>query len=255
MSSKNTLQEFCIKEHYTPPSYATKKIGGEDHDPQFISFVTVTSGEKSLTVPGEVCSSKISAEKSAAQNALDSLISLEDEKEKVQIKEEPTAVDKATDATAKVLSPSDVRDTPGTENAIENPIKVCILIDVENLPTMVFPSVALKNSSPLQIDIYVFVGRHHHSVDKNLGKNVEKIIVPTTRKDGVDTFIQMFAAISVQNSKYSHYVIVTRDHFGYALAELIRSGGYVNNEVPCYWKPKKAEVVTSVDQLKKFIAD
>lgn len=41
MSSKNSLQEFCIKNKHSAPVYDSKKIGGESHDPQWFSTVTV----------------------------------------------------------------------------------------------------------------------------------------------------------------------------------------------------------------------
>ena len=70
VDSKNRFQEFVQKQGITqPPRYVTEKVGGSDHDPEFISRVYV--GDKCC---GEGKGrSKKNAEKSAAEEALSHL--------------------------------------------------------------------------------------------------------------------------------------------------------------------------------------
>lgn len=235
-STKNSLQEFCLKNKHSLPFYDTKKIGGDPHEPEWFSIVTVVlcaaenkSGQ-SISIPGEVSSSKIAAEKSAAQTMLDSLTvaASSDSSELPSVDSESfVSVDKYTDSLA-------------------------ILVDVENMPGMIFSAVTLVQKHPkANIRIFACVGKHHHSAGKNFGKHVTKIVVPTTRKDGVDTFIQMYVGHMLHASLFKSYAIVTRDHFGHALAELIES------EVPVPpsssgWIKKRAAVVTTQEQLNEF---
>lgn len=213
MSSKNTLQEFCIREKYDTPVYDTQKIGGVPHEPQWLSIVTLTGDGKKISVPGDICQSKILAEKSAATAVLHSL-------------------------SVSVQPLDETREGP----------RIIILIDVENIPSMVFSAVSLakKNSN---ISIYAFIGQHHHSAEKKFSNLLTKIIVPTTRKDGVDTFMQMFVGKLLCDEKLSEtdasYAIVTRDHFGHSLAELIWSP-------TTEWSSKKAAVITTDEQLVAF---
>lgn len=67
IDSKNKLQEFVQKNGAnTPPSYATEKLGGADHAPEFVSQVHV-EGKLYGTGKGR---SKKDAEKKAAEDAL-----------------------------------------------------------------------------------------------------------------------------------------------------------------------------------------
>lgn len=242
MSSKNSLQEFCIKNNHSPPSYETKRIGGSPHDPQWLSIVTVVmcpvenkSGQ-SISVPGEVCTSKTEAEKSAAILMLKGIVK-----------------DDAEDITVTAQSTADDRDS-SAENSM------AVLIDVENMPNMIFSAVTLKQKYPkANIKIFACLGQHHHSSGKNFGKNVTKVLVPTTRKDGVDTFIQMFVGkLLVQSSSFKSYAIVTRDHFGHALAELIESNVIGGGDIVTpddTQSRKRASVITTQEQLYTFFVE
>lgn len=238
MSSKNSLQEFCTKNNFSPPSYNTH-VGGEAHNPRWFSIVTVKpSIAESMSVPGEVKNSKTEAEKSAAEYMLESLY-------EIQKRELDTLGPAVSIKENNVTSPNKISEE-GISSGKQN--SMVILIDVENMPNMIFPSVTLKQKHPKsQIDIFVCVGKHHHSVDKNFGKHVTKIIVPTTRKDGVDTFIQMYTGQLLFSFSYELYAIVTRDHFGHSLTELIGSTPGEH-----FWKGKRAVVVTTQEQLFQF---
>jgi hypothetical protein len=250
MSSKNFLQELCIKNKHSAPVYDSKKIGGEAHDPKWFSTVTVmmcpaenAKKGQSISIPGEVCSSKTEAEKSAAQIMLDSLTPVPDEK-----------VDGASTAGLRleeVVGNTPV-ETPASALGDDN---LAILVDVENMPNMIFSAVTLIQKHPkANIRIFACVGKHHHSAGKNFGKHVTKIVVPTTRKDGVDTFIQMYVGHLMRGSLFKSYAIATRDHFGHSLAELIESDVLVSfNTVT--WIKKRAAVVTTQEQLNEFFLE
>ena len=65
-SSKNVLQEMCMKQRIELPTYVTERKGGEDHAPYFASMVFVGG----LTINGPVHSSRINAEKAVADLAI-----------------------------------------------------------------------------------------------------------------------------------------------------------------------------------------
>lgn len=67
MSFKNDLQEIYQKKGDTFPIYTTLRVGGTDHNPCFVSTVTLPSG---IVVKGKNCSNRKAAEKSAAEEAL-----------------------------------------------------------------------------------------------------------------------------------------------------------------------------------------
>lgn len=246
-SSKNLLQEFCVKHKHDLPIYDTKKVGGDSHNPEWLSYVTVVmhaaaaaaaeaEGKKrqSVTIPGEISSSKISAEKSAALFMLQSLKGRDDKGEDSQ-EEEPSVAE---------VSPTEKLTLSS------QPPRMAIFIDVENLPSMIFSSVTLKQKYPKAgITIFACVGKHHHAAKNDFGKRVNKVVVPTTRKDGVDTFIQMYIGHLMHGSEYDSFAIVTGDHFGHALAELIETKFTLDKN---QLTQKRASVVTDKEQLFKF---
>ena len=71
LDSKNRLQEWThANVGHTPPKYATEKVGGSDHNPEFASQVYV-SGKMIGRGKGR---SKKEAEKQAAEDALSNLL-------------------------------------------------------------------------------------------------------------------------------------------------------------------------------------
>ena len=71
LSQKNELQEYMQKHRLALPTYETMRHGGSDHDPLWISQVTLHGHSKYV---GEQSSTKKSAECSAASKALKELI-------------------------------------------------------------------------------------------------------------------------------------------------------------------------------------
>lgn len=96
---KGLLQEHCQKRKVANPIYERARVGGEDHEPLWISTVTVDQ----LSFTGDVQKSKILADQAAADIALASLQESE-----------------RTRATSKILDESTV-----------------VLVDVENLPKFI----------------------------------------------------------------------------------------------------------------------
>lgn len=237
LSPKNTLQEFCVKNKHSIPSYDTKKVGGTPHAPEWLSYVTIVmkkeGKDQSITVPGDVSMSKTEAEKTAATCMLTSL----------GVAEDPLPIDEVEKDMSLGTLPPSVPEEPG----------MAILIDVENIPNMIFSAVTLKQKYPkANITIFACVGQHHHSAKKDFGRRVKKVVVPTTRKDGVDTFIQMYAGHLMRGTEFDSFAIATGDHFGHALVELIEEGFTADeSEVT----QKRAIVVTTQEQLFRFFEE
>ncbi len=66
MSVKNKVQEHYQKLKLAVPKYNTEKCGGPDHAPEFISTIVLACGKSMI---GEICSTKMRAEESAAEVA------------------------------------------------------------------------------------------------------------------------------------------------------------------------------------------
>ena len=204
IDNKNQLQEYYQKLHLDVPSYSTEAYGGKSNAPFWRS--TVTLYDKSIFV-GNVQKTKINAEKSAAFIALSTLL----------------------------LKP--------IKSIIEHQYinKTVMLIDVENMPKF-FNEIPIHDLNNPNLTVYGFIGMHHSLVDKMNHPKMIKIISPSTRADGTDTCMQVYVGMLLTRALYDHYIIVTRDHFGYALVEMITTSSLD-------WTSKSAKVITKYDQL------
>ena len=90
--------------------------------------------------------------------------------------------------------------------------------------------------------IYAFVGEHHCLANKIYKTKVNVIHSPSTRKDGSDTCIQVFVGMLLTLEKFDEYIIVTRDHFGSSLVEMIQCS-------TLGWKGKEAYIVTDPSKI------
>jgi ribonuclease III len=70
MTSKNILQEYFQKNNLELPKYKTQRLGGSDHQPVFVSEVTLYDGR---VFSGEKEQNKKAAELSAAQKVLNEI--------------------------------------------------------------------------------------------------------------------------------------------------------------------------------------
>lgn len=213
---KNLLQELCQKQKIDLPVYQTKRYG--DSEILWRSAVKITSGAHVRTFSGLICTNKKDAEQSAAECALRLFF----------------------DAFPMLKKESK------TEISIRN-TRIAILIDYENLPGMV------KSVSDIvgpdrgnQIQIYAFVGEHHHSVQNVLPDNVIKKVVKSSRTDAVDSCIQTYVGWLLAKESLDEYVIVTRDHFGFALVDMITGHGYP-------WAAAKAAVITNKEMMVEYL--
>lgn len=113
-----------------------------------------------------------------------------------------------------------------------------LLVDIENLQTLI--DQLLEYDLPDDLEIYGFVSEHHHLAEKEF--SVNKVIVPSSHRDAVDTCIQIYTGIFLMEGKYDHYLIATRDHFASSLVQMIRAPGFP-------WTPKTASIITGVKSL------
>lgn len=230
MSHKNKLQEICQKNGEALPRYTSRQVDGPAHSPVWQAEVVVANGDQ---IVGERCRSKVEAEQSAAKMAI----------ERMQTQVAPALK-------REPVQPGPI-DVPWPFDWEPVPIEVtaalrqsCLLIDGENLPNLA--KAAYTFARP-DLDIVVFVGYHHHMSERDYGAGVQKVLVPTTHANGVDSCMQIYVGTFLTENRYDRYLVATRDHFGSALVDLIRS-----SEMP--WSPQSADLVTTIAHLEKHIA-
>jgi hypothetical protein len=181
--NKNRLQEHHYKYKYPPPQYVTSRCGGKDNAALWQSTVTIYNHQVFVGNPQKT---KTLAEKSAAYLALSHLGLL------LQVAKFKTVYDRPT----------------------------VILIDLENLPKFVNDIPAEDFENP-NLTVYAFVGVDHPLAEKFNHQKVTKVLSPSNRPDGCDACIQVYAGMMLTQNKFEYYIIATRDHFGYALADMI----------------------------------
>ena len=141
----------------------------------------------------------------------------------------------------RVQIPSNV-----SSNKNEKTINCVILVDVENQHSGVDDILrALNNKGPFNknIFIYAFIGDEHQLCNKTWSdKRVHKILVPSTRKNAVDTFMCMNVGAFLLDETFDEYIIVTNDNFGAALAELISSENNI-------WKSRPAMLTKNIEKI------
>lgn len=248
-SVKNVLQEYFQKLRLPLPEYFTRATG-EGHALQWRSTVTLSTGQ---TFNSQVCTRKIDAETSAAQAAIDYLRSVP-----VSVPA-PVPVPAPASVSVPVPVPVPVPSTPTLKADSRPPTstrtsllsttqprtsgkRIGILVDVENQHTIIEKFLAEVGELPEGVDICAFIGKTHSLIDKDWGPNVHKIVVPIVRKDGVDVSMIMHVGFCLSRETYDKYIIVTGDHFGAALVELISSPKSV-------WSPRAAVMATRVADI------
>lgn len=210
--AKTLLQNLCVAKGYPFPVYETSRRGGTLKDPMWSSLIKLnrspSDGEVFL---GDLYARKKNAEESAARRAFEALSSL---REGVQ---------------------------PSHQVTVEVKKSTVLMVDIENIPSIVSQLPMFKGP----MDIYVFVGKHHPLAGEDYqraGLNIRKVISPSTRPGGSDSFMQIHAGIFLANKRYEKYLIATRDHFGSALAELIST----NTQE---WDARPAAVVSTINHI------
>jgi hypothetical protein len=184
MTSKNILQEYFQKNNLELPKYKTQRLGGSDHQPVFVSEVTLYDGR---VFSGEKEQNKKAAELSAAQ---------------------------------KVLNEIDFKPPKRSVSSFNLKRKVGIFIDLENKPSIVEE---INNSIDINVDMFVFASRDHPSLLKLKQTETNCIIVevPSTRRDGADIGLIMSVGGFLFREDYEDFIIVTNDHYGDALVDCV----------------------------------
>jgi hypothetical protein len=95
---------------------------------------------------------------------------------------------------------------------------VTILVDGENLPTVPIKFVTEVDAS---VSFQVYISKDHPIKPKLNEHDITAIEVDSTRKDAVDIAIVRDSAKTYSD----HIIIVTNDHFGSTLVELINKEG------------------------------
>jgi len=193
MSFKNTLQEYYQKKRSSLPVYNSFRKGGLDHNPKFISTLTLPDGKK-FQAEG---SSKKDAETKVARKAVLTLFPPQKKVQKRIWRKPP-----------------------------KNGKRTCILVDLENKHKMV--ENILDRFGSIYIDIIVFASTDHPSLLKlreSCERDRVKIVeIPCRRKDGADIGLTLYVGDMLHKDEYDTIIIVTEDHFGDTLAECVTRG-------------------------------
>ena len=205
MSAKNILQELCQKHGWKAPFY-TSMCQGPPHRPSWGTTLCLYPPNISqcISFNGEDQPTKKLAEQDAASKALSLFFTQSIE---------PTMTLKFTK-------------------------KTILLVDVENLPK--FIGQLPPYEGPLEI--WAFVGKHHHLASQEYDDSVTVVHSPSTRLDGTDSCLQICVGMLLGEDRHEMYLIATRDHFGGSVVDMITS-----KELP--WQAKQAHLVSSVDHL------
>lgn len=243
LNAKNDLQEIFQKKGLPLPKYRCNRCGGADHRPLWVSTVTIPEGKE---FKGIVHSSKSSAEISAASAALEYIKQSTISSNSVPTRSDMLLNNDGISSSLQSLIPVEQLGNMYTTNIgstgniqTTNVGNIAMLVDVENRPKFI------DNIADLiaNYTIYAFIGEHHCLAEKVFPQPVIKIISPSTRPDGTDTCMQVYTGMLLTLEKYDGYIIVTQDHYGSTLVEMITSSIFG-------WKAKPARVVSRPSQLQ-----
>ena len=201
MNSKNLLQEFCQKRGLALPKYETGLAGGMAHNPRFVSSVIVTYEETLYKVTGDTAGNKKEAEMNAAEMLLSKLDAVQKENTK--------------------------HYKPSTRSAIY------VMIDLENIHVGDFFDHKVFHRSYSEFSFVGCATEGHPSlknIQSSSGNDIIKIIsIKSSHKDATDTLMIFGVGALVSQDNTAIFVIVTKDHFGAPLVEIINqdeSTGY-----------------------------
>jgi hypothetical protein len=267
LSSKNDLQELLQRQGLPLPKYETTFSGGPPHSPMWKSRVTLHDGR---TFEGADAPTKTHAEKNAAHAALPhyNTIALSLNKKETQQHSQsnlPRDVLHGSDRrlSTKHSSPVETENLHAIPDkaspsgsasqkssaagvlvvkARRSPTKMdglgAMLIDLENAPTFLD-----KVTVPENITIYGFISEHSARANYDIPQGGIKVMSPSLAKDAADTMMQVYTGTLLLKEKYDFYYVVTRDHFGPVLVELISSAGFG-------WSPKPARLISDPTQFQ-----
>ena len=196
MSTKNQVQEYLQKKGIPLPEYTTFKCGGSPHEPLWTSQVKITADKIFV---GDPQSSKKAAEFSAAEEAMSYI----EENGLEKIYEEPKHQFYFTDK------------------------KINILVDVENKPTFMKEFSNSVVTSNVEVTGFVSDGsalqRQIRQSDILKDKRMKIVNVPSTRSDGADIGMAVYAGGYMSTENTLVFIIISGDHFAEALSDCIRN--------------------------------
>jgi len=188
---KNILQEYFQAEKLPLPKYESRKCGGFDHKPEWISTVILSNNENTH-ITGDISTSKIKAELSAAEKALSFI-----------------------NSNKKIMRSVDER--------------TALFVDVENMPKFIDDVINVIDNITIYAFIghhHCLANKSFPSLHSN---NIIKILSPSTRTDGSDTCMQVYIGYLLSLNKYDTYLIATHDHYGSSLVDMIVSNSLLWN--------------------------
>ena len=228
LNYKNHLQEYFQKQHMELPKYVARKVSGPAHCPVWQSEVKLYNGS---TYIGDTNITKSVAEISAAEKALKALKLIPDTE--------------SYSADLNLIEKFKLDINPILSKPLKSAVpKTLLLVDVENMHN--FIDDVVREISGL--NIYAFVGEHHHLATKIFPTGVIKIISPSAHSDGTDTCMQVYIGFLLGSGckDYENYLIATRDHYGSALVDMITCK--LQGDIKT-WNPKYAKVVTQISHI------
>ena len=183
---KNQLLEYFQKNKIDFPIFDTKKVGGEDHNPLWQS--TVKYGD--FIVVSDICKNKIEAEQSVSKKILH---------------EYPPLI---------IYNPN-----------LKHPIKkvkltknIALIVDLENN----FNYESMENIYATYENLYM-IGICSRNLNMKKEPTFEKMVVKSIAKDSADVAIIIFIMTLMKPKQFSEIVLLTRDHFGKTLEEVVNS--------------------------------
>jgi len=214
MSSKNKLQEFFQKKNLPLPIYHTNRTGGKDNDPRWICTVKLCNDE---IICSEPFSNKKACELDAASKAL---LLIESHDNQLYYKNEKHIFD--------------IKST------------VIILVDGENKPVI---PIKFINEVSTSASLIVYISKGHPNKPKFQEHEIKIIEVDSTRKDAVDIAIVMDSA----RIHTDHIIIVTGDHFGATLVEILnKESEHLSKQPPGHLARTYEELLNILEELKNI---
>ena len=198
MNPKSELQEFCHLQKIELPKYVTERCGGTDHKPEFCSSVTVLE----IDMCGDVSLSKRDAEISAAMHMLTYL------KRMVTVEDVPCEVVGLSETPCRMMKEIIFIDLENASSCLSD----IRSIGPERLRSKVLVGF-LSSLSPMMTKIKEF---------ENAGILV--VSVKSSVKDAADVLLTVYLTRVLSSEEHMDYdvAIVTRDHYGGALLDVMR---------------------------------
>lgn len=254
-SSKNTLQEYCVKQQlgdliYDPVEY----MGGPAHDPTYVCTVRIP--QLKLSARGKRTSTKKDAQKSAASEMISMLYALECNGERNVQSQMHSTLDRR-DTTNRFnyenifVSCSDALQTlirfcslQSHYNLAYNPfILFCVDLDCVHSFPIEFNRIYNKNNERAFClgfcsSAYTDYAKKHRL---NSGFELQLIRHENTRRDATDMQLVAFLCMCLQHPRLQSYlntiVIVSKDHMADAAVDAVRA------VLPCMYRDENSKQV------------